>query len=65
MNSMLKHRVGKIVCLLGLCLADSSAFAAKPPALPTKYTTRNIEGWSVRVDDRLFAGENADTGAEH
>ena len=59
---MLKHRVGKIVCLLGLCLAYSSAFAAKPPALPTKYTTRNLEGWSVRVDDRLLAGEHAAIG---
>ncbi|CAN5823324.1 metallopeptidase [soil metagenome] len=32
------------------------------PALPTAYTTRQIEGWNVRVDDRLLQGGNAATG---
>jgi hypothetical protein len=34
----------------------------KPPALPTAHTTRNIEGWNVRVDDRLLHGDGAAVG---
>ena len=30
--------------------------------LPTAHTTRNIEGWTVRVDDRLLKGEHAAAG---
>lgn len=40
---------------------DTKATEAKP-ALPTSYTTRQIEGWNVRVDDRLLQGGNAVTG---
>ena len=36
--------------------------AAERPALPTAHTTRNVEGWSVRVDDRLLTGTNAALG---
>ncbi len=37
------------------------AFAAKAP-LPTAHTTRNVEGWSVRVDNRLLQGDGAALG---
>jgi len=30
--------------------------------LPTKHTMHNIEGWSVRVDDRLLAGDHVAVG---
>lgn len=36
--------------------------AAERPALPTAHTTRDLEGWSVRVDDRLLTGANAALG---
>ncbi|MCE9519188.1 MAG: metallopeptidase [Verrucomicrobia bacterium] len=36
--------------------------AAKTPALPTSHTMRNIEGWTVRIDDRLLKGEGATLG---
>ena len=62
LNSILSYSVKRITVILGLCLVCVSAFAAVPPALPTKHTTRNIEGWSVRVDDRLLAGENVAIG---
>ena len=62
MNSILSYSVKRIRVILGLCLVCASAFASVPPALPTKHTTRNIEGWSVRVDDRLLAGENVAIG---
>ena len=62
MNSILNHSVKRLTFILGLCLVCASAFASEPPALPTEHTTRNIEGWSVRVDDRLLAGENVAIG---
>jgi hypothetical protein len=41
----------------------SCAFAAEKPALPTVYNERNIEGWDVRIDDRLLTGNSTDLGA--
>jgi hypothetical protein len=42
------------------------AFAAdapnKVPPLPASHTTRQIEGWTVRVDDRLLEGIGAASG---
>lgn len=35
-----------------------------PTALPIRHTMRNIEGWAVRVDDRLLSGENAEIGKQ-
>jgi hypothetical protein len=35
-----------------------AAFAADKPLLPTAHTTRNLEGWTVRVDDRLLFASN-------
>lgn len=46
-----------LLALLAVC-----AFAADKPPLPTAHTTRNIEGWSVRVDDRLLHGDGAEKG---
>lgn len=48
--------------LLGLAL--TGLHAAQPPALPTVHQTRDLEGWTVRVDDRLLAGESAALGDE-
>ena len=62
MNSILNRSVARIAFILGLCLAGTATFAAEPPALPTKHTTRNLEGWPVRVDDRLLAGDHAAIG---
>jgi len=39
-----------------------AAFAAEKIPLPTAHTTRNIEGWTVRVDDRLLQGPHAAVG---
>lgn len=40
----------------------SCAIAAEKPALPTAFTNRTVEGWNIRVDDRLLNGESADLG---
>ncbi len=50
----------KTFLLIALC---TTAFAAEKPALPTAYTQRNLEGWNVRIDDRLLSGPGAETGA--
>jgi len=39
-----------------------AAFAAEKMPLPTAHTTRNIEGRTVRVDDRLLRGDAAAVG---
>lgn len=50
------------ILLLGFLLT-SAAFAAEKKPLPTAHSTRQIEGWTVRVDHRLLAGEAAGLGA--
>lgn len=39
------------------------AGAGAPAPLPTARTTRQIEGWTVQVDDRLLAPPHAELGA--
>ncbi len=46
-----------VMALLNMPLA-----AADAPVLPTAHTTRNIEGWNVRVDERLLHGDGAAMG---
>ncbi len=45
-----------------LSLFSIHAFAEEKAGIPKAHTTRNIEGWTVRVDDRLLKGEGAATG---
>ena len=52
----------KTVLIPLLTLLCVRACAADPPALPTAHTTRNIEGWNVRVDERLLHGDGAAIG---
>jgi hypothetical protein len=47
---------------LGADDAAKSPPAPKPPPLPTSHTTKQIEGWIVRIDDRLLNGDGAATG---
>lgn len=48
--------------LILLALLNVAAFAAEEKPLPTAHTTRHIEGWTVRVDDRLLKGQHAAVG---
>ena len=52
----------KTILLTLLACLCVGAFAEEKAPLPTAHTTRDIEGWSVRVDDRLLHGENAAAG---
>ena len=49
-----------VIALVGLRFV--ATFAADKPGIPDAHTTRQIEGWSVRVDDRLLRGEGAGIG---
>jgi hypothetical protein len=55
-----------VATILTLLLLTSAALAAdsppKVPPMPTSHTTRQIEGWTVRIDDRLLEGEGAPLG---
>ena len=51
---MTSSRVRKFLLVV---LFAVRGFAAEPGPLPEMHTTRDIEGWTVRVDDRLLAGE--------
>ena len=55
-------RAMKAIILLLITLMCVRAFAAEKPPIPTAHTTRDIEGWTVRVDDRLLKGEGAALG---
>ena len=46
-----------VMALLNMPLAAADAFA-----LPTAHTTRDIEGWNVRVDERLLHGDGVAMG---
>jgi len=46
--------------LVQAALADDAP--RKNPPLPVSHTTRQIEGWTVRVDDRLVEGDGAEIG---
>ena len=48
--------------IAALALLSIPLAAANAPVLPTAHTTRNIEGWNVRVDDRLLKGGGAAMG---
>lgn len=49
-----------VVLTLG-CFAVAGE-AQEKPALPTARTERKVEGWTIRVDDRLLAPENEELG---
>ena len=52
----------RFLTLLAASLLTLTAFAAEKPPIPTAHTTRDIEGWTVRVDDRLLKGDGAALG---
>ncbi|MFL5242833.1 MAG: zinc-dependent peptidase [Gemmataceae bacterium] len=41
-----------------LAILLGTAEAKDPPAKPTAHTERNVEGWTVHIDDRLLATTN-------
>jgi hypothetical protein len=52
----------KTILVPVLALLCFGAFAAEKSPLPTSHTTRIIEGWTVRVDDRLLRGDSEAVG---
>jgi hypothetical protein len=56
--------MGSVIVLMVSCAAPALAAdaPAQSPPLPGSHTTRRIEGWTVRVDDRLIEGTGAPLG---
>ncbi len=52
----------KLFLLPVLAFASMSSFAAGKNPIPTAHTPRLMEGWNVRVDDRLLGGDGAARG---
>jgi hypothetical protein len=57
-------RTGTLIVLVHLFAEPTFAADAREsvPPLPTSHTTRQIEGWTVLVDDRLLDGNGAALG---
>ena len=53
-----------VVCgmLCGAALGQTSRGAKRDAAKPTGHTTRNIEGWTVRIDNRLLSDPDRELG---
>src|SRR5687767_13215444 len=56
--------VGSVIisALLFVKPAVAADAPANVPPLPASHTPRQVEGWTVRVDDRLLEGDGAALG---
>jgi hypothetical protein len=52
----------RLFALMIAVLLAVPASSAEPRPLPTAHAVREIEGWRVRVDERLLRGADADLG---
>lgn len=52
----------KIILTALLAIHSSLLCVAEKPGIPKEHTTRDIEGWNVRIDNRLLKGEHSTTG---
>lgn len=48
---------------LGLVLLSADKATAGDPPIPTAHTQKTIQGWTIKVDDRLLEGEHRELGA--
>jgi alpha-L-fucosidase 2 len=65
-NETLPRTLAAGLIALGCCAHARTATGAEagvPAAQPASHTLRNIEGWTVRVDDRLLAAPDDALGA--
>ncbi len=52
----------RLLCSLAVFAFASPLFSADPPPKPASHTAKTIYGWTVRVDDRLLKGPDAELG---
>jgi hypothetical protein len=57
-------KVQELASIWSKQLAEYAVLARKdmPPDKPASHSIRKLEGWTIRVDDRLLSGENAELG---
>ena len=51
-----------VFVVLTLALAQGATLSQEVPPLPKSHTQRDIEGWTVHIDDRLLAGPDKTLG---
>jgi hypothetical protein len=51
-----------LLCFPLFALLPTAVFADAEPAKPTSHTERKLEGWTIRVDDRLLEAPNDELG---
>jgi hypothetical protein len=56
----MKHLLA--LAMFALALSWSAVRAQDVPPLPTSHTERDLEGWTVHIDDRLLAGPGKQVG---
>jgi len=59
---LLRYRSILVGSLLSIGLSYGRADEPPVPSKPTSRTDRTLEGWTIRVDDRLLTGESAVVG---
>ncbi len=64
---MIALRIAPLVVLLGFAVSPGGRAADAPkekpaPAKPTSHTAKTVEGWTVRVDDRLLKAPDDELG---
>lgn len=57
-------RLLSLVLFSLLVIGIQTAHGDETPPLPKAHTTKKIEGWTVRVDNRLLKGEHKQTGEQ-
>lgn len=55
--------LGRFATLLALLAGGPAAARAAEPPKPGSHTTKTVEGWTVRVDDRLLKAPDEELGA--
>lgn len=63
-HMLLGHRFFTSTLLAIFAFALPLAHADENGPLPTAHTTQTIEGWTVRIDNRLLEGEHKKTGEQ-
>jgi hypothetical protein len=51
-----------VLCIPLFALISTASRADTEPAKPTAHTDRKLEGWTIRVDDRLLEAPNEELG---
>lgn len=63
---LLRETEMRLICgvMVFACLSLPLGVADEPARLPTAHQTKSLQGWTIRVDERLLSGEHEQLGVE-